>query len=111
MRAEPVQPRVPHDDALIDDLARQGIAYVPFFPLGGFSPLQSSTLSAVADGSWPRRCRSRWLGCCTGRPTSCLIPGTSSVAHLRENLKAADLQLPPQTVAELNSIATNAAKL
>jgi pyridoxine 4-dehydrogenase len=59
------------DDALIDDLARDGIAYVPFFPLGGFNPLQSSILSGVAARSAPRRCRSRSPGCCAARPTSC----------------------------------------
>ena len=61
-----------HDDALINELARQGIAYLPFFPLGGFTPLQSSTLSAVArTNSGSSQCRSRFRGCCTGLPTSC----------------------------------------
>ena len=98
-----------HDDTLIDDLARQGIAYVPFFPLGGFTPLQSSALSSVAGrlGATPMQVALAWL--LHRSPNILLIPGTSSVAHLRENLKAADLQLPPQTVAELNSIAANAA--
>jgi len=59
-----------HDDALIDDLARQGIAYVPFFPLGGFSPLQSTPCRPSRPDSGPRRCRSHWRGCCTTRPTS-----------------------------------------
>jgi pyridoxine 4-dehydrogenase len=59
------------DDALIDDLAKDGIAYAPFFPLGGFSPLQSTTLSDVAHVSAPRRCRWRSPGCCAARPTSC----------------------------------------
>jgi len=96
------------DDALIDDLAKQGIAYVPFFPLGGFTPLQSSTLSAVADrlGATPMQVALAWL--LHRSPNILLIPGTSSVAHLRENLKAADLQLSPQTIAELNTIAANA---
>jgi hypothetical protein len=72
VRAEPVQPRHREDDALVDELAAQGIAYVPFFPLGGFTPLQSSTLSDVAARSWARRrCRSRWRGCCTARRISC----------------------------------------
>jgi pyridoxine 4-dehydrogenase len=98
-----------HDDALIDDLARQGIAYVPFFPLGGFTPLQSSALSSVAGrlGATPMQVALAWL--LHRSPNILLIPGTSSVAHLRENLKAAYLQLPPQTGAELNSIAANAA--
>ncbi len=97
------------DDALIDDLARQGIAYVPFFPLGGFTPLQSSTLSSVAGrlGATPMQVALAWL--LHRSPNILLIPGTSSVAHLRENLKAATLELPPHTVAELDSIAANAA--
>ena len=95
------------DDALIDDLARQGIAYVPFFPLGGFSPLQSSTLSAVAErlGATPLQVALAWL--LQRSPNILLIPGTSSVAHLRENLAAADLALPPQAVAELDGIAAS----
>ncbi|MGA6973059.1 MAG: oxidoreductase, partial [Candidatus Binatus sp.] len=78
-----------HDDALIDDLARQGIAYVPFFPLGGFSPLQSSTLSSVASslGATPMQVALAWL--LRRSRNILLIPGTSSVAHLRENLAAA----------------------
>jgi pyridoxine 4-dehydrogenase len=93
------------DDALIDDLARQGIAYVPFFPLGGFTPLQSSTLSAVADrlGAKPMQVALAWL--LHRSPNILLIPGTSSVAHLRENLAAAHLTLSPQTLAELDGIA------
>lgn len=92
------------DDALIDELARQGIAYVPFFPLGGFSPLQSSTLSAVADrlGSTPMQVALAWL--LHRSPNILLIPGTSSVGHLRENLAAADLTLSPETLAELDDI-------
>jgi pyridoxine 4-dehydrogenase len=94
-----------HDDALIDDLARQGIAYVPFFPLGGFTPLQSSTLSAVADrlGAKPMQVALAWL--LHRSPNILLIPGTSSLAHLRENLAAGELSLSPQTLAELNGIA------
>jgi aryl-alcohol dehydrogenase-like predicted oxidoreductase len=95
-----------HDDALIDDLARRGIAYVPFFPLGGFTPLQSSTLSAVADrvGATPMQVALAWL--LHRSPNILLIPGTSSVAHLRENLAAAQLTLSPETLAELDGIAT-----
>ena len=93
------------DDALIDDLARQGIAYVPFFPLGGFSPLQSSTLSSVAGrlGATSMQVALAWL--LHRSPNILLIPGTSSVAHLRENLAAGQLTLSPQTVAELDGIA------
>src|SRR5471030_240626 len=93
------------DDALIGDLARQGIAYVPFFPLGGFSPLQSSTLSAVAErlGATPLQVALAWL--LHRSPNVLLIPGTSSVAHLRENLAAAKLALAPDTLAELDGIA------
>jgi len=93
------------DDALIDDLVRQGIAYVPFFPLGGFTPLQSSTLSAVADrlGARPMQVALAWL--LHRSPNILLIPGTSSVEHLRENLAATQLALSPQTLAELDGIA------
>jgi aryl-alcohol dehydrogenase-like predicted oxidoreductase len=93
------------DDALIDDLAQQGIAYVPFFPLGGFTPLQSSTLSAVADrlGTKPMQVALAWL--LHRSPNILLIPGTSSVAHLRENLAAAQLTLSSETIAELDGIA------
>jgi pyridoxine 4-dehydrogenase len=96
------------DDALIDDLARQGIAYVPFFPLGGFTPLQSTTLSDVAArlGSTPMQVALAWL--LHRSPNILLIPGTSSVAHLRENLAAARLTLSPETLAELNGIAAAA---
>ncbi len=94
-----------HDDALIDDLARQGIAYVPFFPLGGFTPLQSSTLSGVADklGTTPMQVALAWL--LHRSPNILLIPGTSSLAHLRENLAAGQLTLSRQTLAELDGIA------
>ena len=89
-----------HDDALIGDLARQGIAYVPFFPLGGFTPLQSSTLSEVAArlGANPMQVALAWL--LHRSPNILLIPGTSSVAHLRENLAAGQLTLSPQILAE-----------
>ena len=94
-----------HDDALIADLARQGIAYVPFFPLGGFTPLQSSTLSGVAArlGAAPMQIALAWL--LQRSPNILLIPGTSSVAHLRENLVAAQFTLSPQALAELDGVA------
>jgi pyridoxine 4-dehydrogenase len=92
------------DDGFIDDLAGQGIAYVPFFPLGGFTPLQSSTLDAAAASldSTPMQVALAWL--LQRSPNILLIPGTSSVEHLRENLKAAELQLPPETIPDLDSI-------
>jgi pyridoxine 4-dehydrogenase len=95
-----------HDDTLIDDLARQGIAYVPFFPLGGFTPLQSSTLSDVASrlDATPMQVALAWL--LQRAPNILLIPGTSSVAHLRENLAAGELTLSPQILAELGGIAS-----
>ena len=95
-----------HDDALIDDLARNGIAYVPFFPLGGFSPLQSETLSTVAKslGATPMQVALAWL--LHRAPNILLIPGTSSLAHLRENLAAAALALPGDGFSELNAIET-----
>jgi pyridoxine 4-dehydrogenase len=94
-----------HDDALIDDLARQGIAYVPFFPLGGFTPLQSTTLSTVAArlGATPMQVALAWL--LHRSPNILLIPGTSSVAHLRENLASGELTPPPQILAELDGVA------
>ena len=94
------------DDALIADLARQGIAYVPFFPLGGFTPLESSTLSAVAGrlGATPMQVALAWL--LQRSPNILLIPGTSSVAHLRENLAAAQVTLSPEHLAELEGIAS-----
>jgi aryl-alcohol dehydrogenase-like predicted oxidoreductase len=97
-----------HDDALIDDLARHGIAYVPFFPLGGFTPLQSATLSAVAGrlGTTPMQVALAWL--LHRSPNILLIPGTSSLAHLRENLAAAQLRLSAHTLAELDTIAGEA---
>ena len=93
------------DDALIDDLARQGVAYVPFFPLGGFTRLQSSTLSDVAGrlGATPMQVALAWL--LRRASNILLIPGTASVTHLRENLAAGQLTLSPQTVAELDRIA------
>jgi pyridoxine 4-dehydrogenase len=98
-----------HDDALIDDLASQGIPYVPFFPLGGFTPLQSSTLSDVAGrlGFTPMQVALAWL--LHRSPNVLLIPGTSSVAHLRENLAAGQLTLSPQILSELDGIAASVA--
>src|SRR5580693_9191859 len=98
-----------HDDAMIDDLARQRIAYVPFFPLGGFTPLQSSTLSSVASrlGATPLQVALAWL--LRRSPIILLIPGTSSVAHLRENLASARLSLSPSVLVELDGIAPAAA--
>jgi pyridoxine 4-dehydrogenase len=92
------------DDAFIEELAKKGIAYVPFFPLGGFTPLQSSTLDSVAATlrSTPMQVALAWL--LHRSPNILLIPGTSSLAHLRENLKAAALQLPPEVIAKLDSI-------
>jgi pyridoxine 4-dehydrogenase len=97
------------DDAMIDDLARDGIAYVPFFPLGGFSPLQSSTLSGVAQrlGATPMQVALAWL--LRRSPNILLIPGTSSVAHLRENLAAASLVLPDDAMKALESMADSRA--
>src|SRR6201996_2230481 len=94
-----------HDDALIDDLGRDGIAYVPFFPLGGFSPLQSETLSTVAKrlDATPMQLALAWL--LHRAPNILLIPGTSSLAHLRENLAAAEITIPADALSELNAIA------
>jgi len=93
------------DDALIDDLARDGIAYVPFFPLGGFTPLQSSTLSEVAArlSATPMQIALSWL--LHRAPNILLIPGTSSLAHLRENLAAVDYVLSDETLRELDNLA------
>jgi pyridoxine 4-dehydrogenase len=92
------------DDAFLDDLAKQGIAYVPFFPLGGFTPLQSAKLDEAAASlqSTPMQVAQAWL--LHRSPNMLLIPGTSSLDHLRENLKAATLQLPPETITSLNAI-------
>ena len=100
------------DDAFIHDLAGQGIAYVPFFPwLGGFTPLQSSTLDAAAASleATPMQVALAWLLQCS--PNILLIPGTSSVQHLRENLNAATLQLPHETIADLDSISRNLSRV
>ena len=93
-----------NDDTFIDELAAQGIAYVPFFPLGGFTPLQSSALDAAASSleATPMQVALAWL---LHRSSNILlIPGTSSVAHLRENLKAATLQIPAEILADLDEI-------
>jgi pyridoxine 4-dehydrogenase len=92
------------DDELIDHLAEEGIAYVPYFPLGGFSPLQAQELNAVADrkGSTPMSVALAWL--LQRSPNILLIPGTSSVAHLRENVAGAGLELTAEDLAELDSI-------
>lgn len=93
------------DDALIDQLAREGVAYTPFFPLGGFSPLQSSALSEVAERlkATPMQVALAWL--LRRSPNILLIPGTSSVAHLHENLAAADLDLPAEAMKALDGVA------
>ena len=92
------------DDGFIDDLAKQGIAYVPFFPLGGFTPLQSSALDTAAASlrATPMQVALAWL--LQKSPNILLIPGTSSLDHLRENLKAATLQIPSEMIANLDSI-------
>jgi pyridoxine 4-dehydrogenase len=97
-----------HDDVFIDELARRGVAYVPFFPLGGFTPLQSSELDAVAGSvsATPMQVALAWL--LHRAPNMLLIPGTSSVKHLRENLQAAALKLSQETIAKLDSIAVGA---
>jgi pyridoxine 4-dehydrogenase len=93
------------DDAFIDDLAKQGVAYVPFFPLGGFTPLQSSVLDQVAASMkvTPMQIALAWL--LHRSPNILLIPGTSSIKHLRENLNAATLEVPSKVIAELDAIA------
>ena len=98
------------DDAMIDQLADAGIAYVPFFPLGGFTPLQSTALSDVAQklGATPMQVALAWL--LRRSPNILLIPGTSSVEHLRENLAAADLVLPEDAAGALDGIAAGAPK-
>ena len=95
------------DDALIDELARHGSAYVPFFPLGGFTPLQSSTLSDVAQrvGATPMQVALAWL--LRRAPNILLIPGTAAITHLRENLAVAELDLPDEALIALDAIATH----
>lgn len=96
-------------DSLLDELAVKGVAFTPFFPLGGFTPLQSSALAAAAIAlkATPMQIAIAWL--LQRSPNILLISGTTSVDHLRENLKAGNLQLPEQTVADLNSIGANVA--
>jgi aryl-alcohol dehydrogenase-like predicted oxidoreductase len=96
------------DDGFIDVLAAKGIAYVPYFPLGGFSPLQSSKLNAVAASldATPMQIALAWL--LRRSPNLLLIPGTSSPKHLRENLKAATLDLPAEALADLDGISAPA---
>ena len=98
------------DDSFIDSLAAQGIAYVPFFPLGGFTPLQSSSLDATATslGATPLQVALAWL--LQRSPNILLIPGTSSVDHLLENIAAANIQLTPEILQSLNTIAAQAAQ-
>lgn len=98
-----------NDDLFVDDLAAQGIAYVPFFPLGGFTPLQSSELDETAAQLHvtPMQIALAWL--LHRSPNILLIPGTSSLEHLRENLSAATLTLPPETLAQLDAIHTHSA--
>ena len=93
-----------HDDAFVDELAGKGIAYVPFFPLGGFKPLQSATLAKVAASlkATPMQVALAWL--LHRSPNILPIPGTSSLEHLRENLAAAALSLPPAAISELDKI-------
>jgi aryl-alcohol dehydrogenase-like predicted oxidoreductase len=92
------------DDALVDRCAAEGIGYAAYFPLGGFTPLQSAALDGVAArlGASPHQVALAWL--LQRSPTMVLIPGTSSLAHLRENVAAADLLLPPDALAELDAI-------
>jgi pyridoxine 4-dehydrogenase len=99
-----------NDDDLVDSLAAQGIAYVPFFPLGGFTPLQSSELNAAAASLrvTPMQVALAWL--LQRSPNILLIPGTSSVGHLRENLKAATLQIPADVLADLEAIGASAGR-
>ncbi|MGH8233957.1 MAG: aldo/keto reductase, partial [Rhodanobacteraceae bacterium] len=99
-----------NDDGLIDELAAAGIAFVPFFPLGGFTPLQSATLSRVAEelGASPMQVALAWL--LRRASNVLLIPGTSSVGHLRENMAAVDLELSGEVVSVLDTVGTVAAQ-
>jgi aryl-alcohol dehydrogenase-like predicted oxidoreductase len=93
-----------NDDAFIDALAQQGIAYVPFFPLGGFTPLQSSALDRVAASLQATQMQVALAWLLQRSPNILLIPGTSSLEHLRENLRAATIELPANAMADLNAI-------
>jgi aryl-alcohol dehydrogenase-like predicted oxidoreductase len=97
-----------NDDAFIDDVAAQGIPYVPFFPLGGFTPLQSSAVDAAAAAleATPTQVALAWL--LQRSPNILLIPGTSSREHLRENLQSSMLQIPSEVIADLDAIGGNA---
>jgi aryl-alcohol dehydrogenase-like predicted oxidoreductase len=99
------------DDAFIDELAAEGIAYVPFFPLGGFSPLQSGTLDDVAAevGVTPMQVALAWL--MQRSPNILLIPGTSTRVHLRENLAAASIKLPESVLTKLDAVAKDAVRV
>ena len=103
-RAEPLQPGQRQDDALVDRCAAENIAFAAFFPLGGFTPLQSDTLNDVAArlGASPQQVALAWL--LQRSPTTVLIPGTSTLAHLRENIVAADLELPADAIEDLDTI-------
>ena len=94
------------DDALVDQCAEQGIAFVPFFPLGGFRPLQSGVLDEVAAGLGISRMQVALAWLLQRSPAILLIPGTSSVAHLQENTAAANVELPAEAVAALNAVGT-----
>jgi pyridoxine 4-dehydrogenase len=96
-----------HDDELVDSLAKQGVAYVPYFPLGGFTPLQSDVLASVAQRrqTAPIAVALAWL--LQRSPNILLIPGTSSVSHFHDNVASATMELSPEDVAELNTIATS----
>src|ERR1700693_3096806 len=98
-----------NDEGLIDELGKQGIAYVPFFPLGGFTPLQSSVLDEAAASvkATPMQVALAWL--LQRSPNMLLIPGTSSLQHLRENLQSAMLQIPAEVIADLDAISTKPA--
>jgi pyridoxine 4-dehydrogenase len=98
------------DDDFIDDLAEKGVAYVPFFPLGGFTPLQSSVLDAAAASlqATPMQVAIAWL--LHRSPNILMIPGTASLEHLRQNLDAVELRLPPEILADLDSIAASIQK-
>jgi pyridoxine 4-dehydrogenase len=99
-----------NDDGFIDELAAQGIAYVPFFPLGGFTPIQSARLDAAAAAldATPMQVALAWL--LHRSPNILLIPGTSSLEHLRDNLRAATLRLPSEMITELDSIGRSSAR-
>jgi pyridoxine 4-dehydrogenase len=99
-----------NDDALIDSLAEDGIAYVPFFPLGGFSPLQAEALSAAADqcDATPMQVALGWL--LQRSPNILLIPGTSSVEHLKQNIASVNLRLPEDVLSSLDTIGSGNTK-